>query len=116
MDQLSCVSLNVRGLRNRVKRQCVFNYLNSKKVHIAFLQETYCTENFKDAFDKDWNGSIFHSFASSSLSKGVCILLSNDIEYEVMDVHSDDDGRSILLNIDIGGVKLSLVCIYSPNV
>ena len=81
MDKLQCLTLNVRGLRNKDKRSCLFNYLDSKNihVHVALLQETFCTRDYKDNFDADWSGTIFHSFAPSNHDKGVCILIKNDM-------------------------------------
>ena len=116
MDQLKCVTLNVRGLRNRDKRINLFNYLKEKKVHIVTLQETFCTDNFSNVFNSDWDGYVYHSHAPSSHGKGVCIMISNTIDFEVIDCHTDRDGRRILLNIDIGGEIFSILSIYCPNV
>ena len=35
MDNINCITLNVRGLRNKNKRDSVFEFLKSKKIHIV---------------------------------------------------------------------------------
>lgn len=42
MDNLSIVSLNVRGLRGE-KRYAVYEWLKENKFDLCLLQETYCT-------------------------------------------------------------------------
>ena len=40
--KLKLLSLNVRGLGERVKRKSVFAYLKDQKCEVYYLQETYC--------------------------------------------------------------------------
>ena len=116
MDKLKLVSLNARGLRNAEKRKTLFRYLIDKNVHIALLQETFCTDDFIQTFNNDWNGSVIHSCSRSLHGRGVCIMISNDVNYEVISSYTDDDGRMVLLNIDIDGNIYSIVSLYAPNV
>ena len=39
------ISLNVRGLRNRVKRRSVFLFIKDQKCNVYLLQETYSEPN-----------------------------------------------------------------------
>ena len=39
------VSLNVRGLRDQIKRRSIFSYLRDQKATFCFLQETYSNSN-----------------------------------------------------------------------
>ena len=46
---LNIVTLNVRGLNNRVKRRAIFRWVKNLRADIAFFQETHSTreiENF----------------------------------------------------------------------
>ena len=43
MENLQIVSLNVRGLQNKNKRNRIFQYFKTKKFDIILLQETYST-------------------------------------------------------------------------
>ena len=43
MANLKCnfITLNVRGIRNRVKRRSIFSYLKDQNCHFYLLQETF---------------------------------------------------------------------------
>ena len=56
----------------------------------------------------------FHNFGSSN-SKGVSILISNQIDYSIIDQHKDNEGRIIILNIEIDKKIFTLVNVYAPN-
>ena len=85
------------------------------KYDIALLQETYCDRKLEKLFRLGWQGNVFHSFAKSNHSSGVCILMSKDISYELLNVKSDDNGRLLLVNIRINREIISIGNIYSPN-
>ena len=42
------LSLNVRGIRDQIKRKSIFSYLKDQKANIYFLQETYSCTNLLD--------------------------------------------------------------------
>ncbi len=115
MDQLKCITLNVRGLRDGAKRSRLINYLNDNKVNIVFLQETFCTQELESEFLKEWKGKIYHSFSSSNHARGVCILISDNIKFDLVSEHKDKEGRLLLLNICINESDFSLLSVYSPN-
>ena len=48
--KLCIATLNVRGLREKQKRESVSYWFNSQKIDILCLQETYCTKDFEDNF------------------------------------------------------------------
>ena len=115
LDHLNCVTLNVRGLRNKKKRESLFSFLDNKNVDIACLQETYCTQDFENDFSLNWNGRIYHSFTTSAHSKGVCILISNKIDFKLINHHIDNDGRRVMINIEIDDTYYSVMSVYCPN-
>ena len=114
MDKLNIVSLNARGLRSS-KRYNIYSWLRDNKFHICLLQETYCTKDFEVIVRKGWNGEIIHSNSESSHSKGVCILFAKDLAYNTISVHCDNDGRTLLVNIEMNGVVYSICHVYCPN-
>ena len=69
--KLKIASLNVRGLLDKTKRHNIFHWLTTNNIDIALLQETYCDENLNMHFQKSWDGKMFHSYTTSSHSKGV---------------------------------------------
>ena len=114
MDNLKLVSLNVRGLRGD-KRYVIYRWLRDNKFDICLLQETFCTKDFTDKIKRGWNGKMIHSCSLSNHSKGVCILLAKDLPCKVIGTHHDDDGRIILINIELNNVEYSICNIYCPN-
>ena len=80
MDKCNVVSLNVRGLGNDVKRKEVFHYFRKKKVDIICLQETHAEAESLELYSKQWAcGKCFLSCGNSK-SRGVAILINNDIK------------------------------------
>ena len=43
------------------------------------------------------------------------ILSNNFPEYTLLDVESDDEGRKVMVNINIDKMVLTLISIYAPN-
>ena len=118
--KLNVCSLNTRGLRNRKKRAKVINWSIEKKFNTIFLQETFVTDDFSSIFDKDFKeyGSVFHSTSKSPHGKGVAVILSNNFpDYNVLNIQTDNEGRKVMVNIEINGSKtiFTLVSIYAPN-
>ena len=109
-------TLNVRGLNSKEKRSIVYSWIKKNSYHICMLQETYCTESNKVKFKKGWRGDVIHSCTNSTHSRGVSILLSRKLNYTVIDSHSDNDGRIILVNLEMCNKGYTLVNIYAPNI
>ena len=109
------MTLNVRGLNNRVKRNNIFQWIIDNKCDIAFLQETYCTNKLEPILTSDWGGTCVHNVTSSNHSRGVSILFNQNLPVNVIDVHRDRDGRKLLVNIDLFDKTYTLVNIYAPN-
>ena len=52
-------SFNVRGLRNKVKRQRVFNLLKTKYKGIIYLQETHTQLGDETVWENEWHGEVY---------------------------------------------------------
>ena len=55
-QKLKILSLNVRGLRNQIKRRAVFAYLKRQKADIFCLQETYSNKLDESVWPAEWGG------------------------------------------------------------
>ena len=66
-DQSKCciMSLNVRGLRNRVKRSSIFSFLRDQNCQFYFLQEIYSEQKDENVWRNEWGGDIFFSHSST---------------------------------------------------
>ena len=108
------ISLNARGIRSFEKRKAVFGWLLKQKVDLCFLQETYSTREVEFFWKKQWKGEMFFSHGSEH-SRGVLILIKNSLEFELISVRSDKEGRFIFLEAFVQGQKFLFVNIYTPN-
>ena len=113
-NKLQIVSLNVRGLRGD-KRHTIFRWVSDKKFSVALIQETYCTQSFVTKFNKGWNGDVVHCVSNSSHSRGVCILFSKSLNYKLVSHYYCNQGRILIVNVEIDGIGYSIVNIYAPN-
>ena len=115
MVDINIVSLNTRGLGDRYKRRAVIQWLISKKSQICFLQETHSTPESENDWNNCWPGKIVFSHGASN-SRGVAIMISNDIDFEINKAEHDSCGRYILLDCIIDTKRIILVNIYAPTI
>ena len=113
-QKCSVIPLNVRGLRDTVKRRSIFTYLKDQEANFYFLQETFSNVNDEAIWRNEWGGEIYFSHGTSH-SKGVCILINRAVKEKVTFTSSDADGRIILINLTYNGLKLSICNIYVLN-
>ncbi len=113
-SKFDVLSLNVRGIRDQIKRRSIFSYLKDQKANIYFLQETYSERADKNIWRKEWGGELFFSQGTTH-SKGVCILINPFVQLKVDYSYTNDSGRIVLIAIILNGQKLSLYNIYAPN-
>ena len=114
MSGIKLISLNVRGIRERVKRKAIFDWVNSKKGNVVMLQETYSTPDIEEEWKRDWGGQMFFSHGSNH-SRGVLVLLSQGLNFKIDHVTKDNDGRFVVLKGDLLGYKLLLGNVYFPT-
>ena len=108
------ISLNVRGIRDQIKRRSVFSYLKDQKASFYFLQETYPQLEDEKIWQNVWGGKIYFSHGTRH-SKGTCILIDPSINYNVHYSFSNNSGRIVLITVNINGLKVSFCNIYAPN-
>ena len=89
---VTLLSLNVRGIRDRTKRNNIFAWCKSKGCDIVFLQETYSNGRMyiEERWSSEWDGSMFFSHGSNH-SRGALVLLSPNLKFKVEDVLLDND-------------------------
>ena len=100
MAILKCniIALNVRGIRNLVKRRSIFRYLKDQNCSFYLLQETFSEPKDERVWKNEWGGDVFFSHGSNH-SKGVCILVNPSIVVNVENSYKDIDGR--IIGIDV---------------
>lgn len=108
-------SQNVNGIRDFVKRRKIFSYFKQKSVDILCLQETHSSPQDEKFWKNEWKGHALFSHGKSN-SKGVAIFFRDNLDYQILNVCKDIDGRYIVCHLKINGKEIVLNCIYGPNV
>lgn len=107
-------SFNARGLADGKKRRCIFRWLKKSHHGICFLQETHSTELVESIWKKEWGNEILFSHGTNK-SKGVAILFPSKLDYIVNSVKRDDNGRFILLDLDVANTNIIMANVYAPT-
>ena len=99
MANLKCniITLNVRRIRNSVKRRSIFSYLKNQNCHFYLLQQTFSEPKDERVWKNEWGGDVFFSHGSNH-SRGVCILVNPSIVVNVENSYKDIDGRIIAID------------------
>lgn len=109
---LKIYSLNVRGIRNDLKRREIFSFLKRKQFDIIFLQETHSSPEIERKWAKEWGGTCLFSHKDSK-SRGVMIAFKS--EQNIISKWSDNEGRTVMTEVRINDIIYSLVNVYAPN-
>lgn len=114
MDQLTCISWNVRGINSPIKRKKILTYLKRQSVDIALIQESHLTDLEHLKLRRDWVGSVFYSSYSSN-ARGVALLIHKNINFKLNLIERDKEGRFLLVDCVLNTHRVTLVNIYGPN-
>ena len=116
MENIQIVSLNVRGLQNKNKRNIIFQYFKTKKFDVILLQETYSTLQDKNKWKKEREGPAFFSSLSNHKC-GVAILCTNNKnKLKATYRNSCKAGRHPSIKIEMEWLSYTIMNIYTPNV
>ena len=115
-NSFSCnfLTLNVKGIRDRNKREKIFNWCRSKAADIIFLQETFSTPDVEKKWESLWDGTCIFSHGTNH-SKGVLILIDSKLDIEIISTNIDLNGRYVIINCIIQGQKIVLGNVYFPT-
>ncbi len=113
MLDLPILSQNARGLRKYKKRKKVFNVL-AKKAKMVLLQETHSTIQDEKQWSMSWPGKVIYSHGSTH-SRGVAILIRDDVNYTKEECLRDPLGRYIVVRLKIEEKTYVFVNVYAPN-
>ena len=103
----------VRDCKVKKKKRCNFIF-KDKNYHIVCLQDSHLIEKDIQDFSDVWGGECFIHGIKSNV-RGVAILIGNNLEYKVLNCHTDLDGNYLHLKLQLDTMSLNLIMIYSPN-
>ena len=113
MSPFRILSLNVRGLRNDVKRRGIMTYCR-ERADIVCLQETHSSQDKEVIWNSEWGNKCYYSHGESN-ARGVMTLLQKGTNLKVVNIVSDEEGRLLILEINQEGNIFVIANIYGPN-
>ena len=114
MDKFKIVSINVRGLGTRHKREDVMNYLESLNCDILLLQDTHLINDKLSAFNSLWKGKTYHSCFTNN-SRGTSILIKSNVQHDVVKEFISEQGNYVIVQCKIDTETYAIGSIYGPN-
>ena len=115
---LSLATIKVNDLRDKKKRDLVFNWLVAKKIDVICLQETHSTKDDLIRWKNEWKncgrGNSFFNCGTSDL-RGVGILLGKKFKENVEFFSQDNSGRILRSTLKINDSTFYISNIYAPN-
>ena len=111
MDNVSIVSFNLRGIRNKQKRRTVFRHLHVKYPnHVVCIQETHSSAEVEQQWRNEWGAVVLFNH-QSALRGGVAILLPRKFKGSVLR-QDDKEGRIITIEFKLKEEIFSVIGIY----
>ena len=113
MEILKVMSLNTRGLRNRLKHRKIMRYIKNNNVQICLLQECHSNSNDSFLWANEWGNKCIFSNGEMNAC-GVTIFFAKYGD-GVRDISRDMQGRYLIIKLEIENVTYCICNIYAPN-
>ena len=108
------LTVNVRGLRDPIKRAAVFSSLASMRGDIFILQEVHLRdEDDVRIFSQEWTGGPSGWSVGSVHSNGVGILFKGQA-FSIEEVMTVVAGRIIVVDFSLASVRYRAINVYAP--
>ncbi|MBN3318674.1 CAPS2 protein, partial [Atractosteus spatula] len=105
-QDLKIVTFNVNGVLNPIKRSKILSKMKKEGAHIAFLQDTHLSVLEHEKLRRMGFSKIYFSSYKSGHRRGVAILISQKVQFELLTEVKDKEGRYVLV--------LTLLNVYAP--
>ena len=119
---LSLATINVNGLRDKKKRDLVFNLLVAKKLDIICIKEIHSTKDDLIRWQNEWKNcgggnSSFNCGTSNSRNVGILLSkkLKENVEFSSQDNYIYNSGRILRSTLKINDSTFYISNIYAPN-
>lgn len=108
------ITLNVNGLQNPIKRSKLIAKMKRENQHIIFWQETHLVQTEHEKLRKLGFKNTFYSSYTKGHARGVAILISNKVTFQVSSQIADKEGRYILVKGILDSKEVTLLNVYRP--
>uniref|UniRef100_A0A3Q3G9N1 Endonuclease/exonuclease/phosphatase domain-containing protein n=1 Tax=Labrus bergylta TaxID=56723 RepID=A0A3Q3G9N1_9LABR len=112
MTSLSVLSWNVQGINRITKRTACLEYIDSKKIDIALIQESHLNKESVNNF----SNSKYEEVASSSANdktKVVLIVTRRSLDMNIIDSGNGTEGRIGFIKVVLANVRIVFVSAYA---
>ena len=110
---IKIISLNVNGIRNKIKRKAVFNYCKDR-ADIICLQETHSCSDTIEQWQTEIGGQLYTSYGTTD-SRGMCIFVRKGTQIKIINSNSDNNGRRVSCLFEKDNKRIYITNIYAPN-
>lgn len=101
-------------MNNPVKRSKVLSKLKEEKAQILFLQEMHLPQQEHEKLKRLGFRNTFYSSYRPSQKRGVAILISNAVQFELLKEVRDKEGRFILIKGKLENTIVTMMNVYAP--
>lgn len=108
------ITLNVNGLHNPIKRGKAIAKMKREKLDVIFWQETHLNRMEHDKLKKLGFKNAFYSSYEKGKKRGVAILISNRVHFQMVSQFGDREGRYVLVKGYLDQKEVTLVNVYLP--
>ena len=113
-QKIKISSFKTGRLNNIIKQNLIFQWLKQNHTGIIFIQESHSYKGCETQWEREFGCKMFF-LNGSSYSRGVCTIISNDLDYSVNECASDENVRFILLDLTLGSTNLILLNVYATT-
>ena len=113
-QNISLLSLNVRGIRDKLKRSKIFSWIRHQRSDIILLQETFLTLDMEPIIKIEYNYHCLFNHGTNH-SRGVAIFIRKNGSIEPLQHFSHFDGRVIAVRIKCGDNVYFVLNVYAPT-
>lgn len=111
---INILSWNVNGLNSPVKRTKCLDYLRSKKVSIALIQESHLKSVDVHRFQNRYFKVISASSAVNK-TKGVLIVIKRNSVFSIIRTGGDTEGRITYAVVSLNNTNYAFMSVYAPT-
>lgn len=113
-QEYKIITLNVNGLQNPIKRSKLITKMKREKQQIIFWQETHLSDKEHEKFKQLGFKNSYYSSYKHGQRRGVIILISNKVVFQISKQIRDAEGRFILVKGYIDHKQVTLLNVYRP--